>query len=143
VVLRSPGGSVSDAMDMGRLIRKNKFATEVEAGRYCTSSCPLVFASGVERRVGERSTIGVHQVYAMSRNGMTAAAGMADVQRMSAEVQKYLRDMGVDLAVWTRAMETPKETLYYFKRDELLGLKLATQVGNVAKPALAEAQPSK
>ncbi len=31
VVLNSPGGSVADALAMGRLIRERKFATEVEA----------------------------------------------------------------------------------------------------------------
>jgi hypothetical protein len=46
VVLNSPGGSVTDALAMGRLIRERKFATEVEAGKYCASSCPLVFAGG-------------------------------------------------------------------------------------------------
>jgi hypothetical protein len=135
VVLRSPGGSVSDALAMGRLIRAKKFSTEVEAGRYCASSCPLVFAGGVERRAGEKASIGVHQVFAVSDNGITPPAGMADAQRISAECQKYLRDMGVDLAVWTHAMETPKESLYYFKRDELVALKLATQIGNASKTA--------
>src|SRR5213595_2274192 len=38
VVLNSPGGSVTDALAMGRLIRERKFATEVEAGKYCASS---------------------------------------------------------------------------------------------------------
>jgi hypothetical protein len=28
-------------------IREKRFATEVEAGNYCVSSCPLVFAGGV------------------------------------------------------------------------------------------------
>ena len=54
VVLNSPGGSVTDALAMGRLIREKKFATEVEAGKYCASSCPLVFAGGVERRAGDK-----------------------------------------------------------------------------------------
>jgi hypothetical protein len=61
VVLNSPGGSVNDALTMGRLIRERKFATEVEAGKYCASSCPLVFAGGIERRAGERAMIGVHR----------------------------------------------------------------------------------
>jgi hypothetical protein len=34
--------------------------------------------------------------------------------------------MGVDLEVWIRAMETPREELYYFQPAELLALKLAT-----------------
>src|SRR3979411_3512902 len=58
VVLNSPGGSVTDAMAMGRLIRERKFATEVEAGKYCASSCPLMFAGGVERRAGDTAALG-------------------------------------------------------------------------------------
>ena len=130
VVLESPGGSVSDALEMGRLIRAKKFATEVEGGHYCASSCPLVFASGVERRAGEKAAIGVHQAFALARaSGATAANGMEDAQRVSAECQRYLREMGIDLEVWVHAMETPKDQLYYFKPDELLKLKLATQAG--------------
>src|SRR5215813_10097073 len=53
VVLASPGGSVADALAMGRLIREKKFATEVEAEQYCASSCPLVFAGGAVRRAAE------------------------------------------------------------------------------------------
>ena len=63
VVLNSPGGSVGDALAMGRLIRESKLATEVEAGKFCASSCPLVFVGGVERR-GDKAAIGVHQVFA-------------------------------------------------------------------------------
>jgi hypothetical protein len=127
VVLRSPGGSVSDALEMGRLIREKQFSTEVEAGRYCASSCPLIFAGGVERRAGAKAILGVHQVSALTHEG--SSAGMADAQRISAQCQHYLREMGVDLQVWTHAMETPKEKLYYFKQDELLRLKLATEAG--------------
>lgn len=128
IVLHSPGGSVGDALAMGRLIRKKNFATQVEAGRYCASSCPLVFAGGVERRAGERAIIGVHQVSSLVPGG-TLAGDMAEAQRISAVCQKFLRDMGVDLEVWTRAMETPKEKLYSFRKDELLALKLATEAG--------------
>jgi hypothetical protein len=128
VVLHSPGGSVSDAIEMGRLIRQKQFATEVESGRYCASSCPLVFAGGVERRAGESAAIGVHQVTALaaSDTALTAVDGMDGVQRMSAECQKYLLEMGIDPMVWVHAMETPTDQLFYFTRDELLKLRLAT-----------------
>src|SRR5882757_8693860 len=78
VVLNSPGGSVVEALAMGRLIREKKFATEVEAGKYCASSCPLVFAGGVERRASQRASIGVHQVTAMP-----SAANQAPHDEMS------------------------------------------------------------
>ena len=140
VVLHSPGGSVSDALEMGRLIREKKLATEVEAGQYCASSCPLVFAGGAERRAGEKAAIGVHQVFSVSRTQMTGESGMDNAQRVSAQCQKYLREMGIDLEVWVHAMETPKERLYYFKSDELLSLKLATQVGQKKAPETGRAR---
>jgi hypothetical protein len=130
VVLSSPGGSVRDALAMGRLIRDKGFATEVESGRYCASSCPLVFAGGTERRAGANAAIGVHQVSALGQ-GMTGDDGMNNAQQISADCQKYLREMGIDLEVWVHAMETPRDELYYFKSDELLSLKLATKTDSV------------
>jgi hypothetical protein len=130
VVLQSPGGSVQDALAMGRLIRDKKFATEVEDNRYCASSCPLIFAGGVERRAGANAAIGVHQVSAITNGDLSSAGGMRQGQEISATCQKYLQDMGIDLGVWVHAMETPSDALYYFKADELLALKLATQAGD-------------
>lgn len=129
VVLHSPGGSVQDALRMGRLIREKKFGTEVETAGYCASSCPLVFAAGTERRAGEKAAIGVHQVFTVTEAGISSGSG-DHAQRVSAQCQRYLRDMGVDLEVWMRAMETPKEQLFYFSAGELLALRLATQAGN-------------
>jgi hypothetical protein len=127
VVLHSPGGSVQDALKIGRLIRERKYSTEVPDARYCASSCPLMFAGGVERIAGPKAAIGVHQVSALTAApNANMADGMSSAQRVSAEVQRYLRDMGVDGQVWVHAMETPANELFYFKPDELLSLKLAT-----------------
>jgi hypothetical protein len=127
VVLNSPGGSVPDALAMGRLVRERKFATEVEAGKTCVSSCPLVFAGGVERRAGDRAAIGVHQVAAMASATDGPPRDEMDVaQRISARCQRYLGDMGVNLQVWVHAMETPHDRLFVFKPDELKSLNLVT-----------------
>ena len=129
VVLNSTGGSVQDALAMGRLIREKKFATAVENGGHCASSCPLVFAGGTERRAGDKAVIGVHQAFSPGDPGFDGARGMAEAQRISAECQEYLAEMGVDLKLWVHAMETPKDQLYFLKPDEMLSLKLATQRG--------------
>jgi hypothetical protein len=128
VVLNSPGGSVSDALAMGRLIRERNFATEIEPGKYCASSCPLVFAGGVERRVGDKAIIGVHQVAAVGSTNGLPRDEMNVAQNISAKCQRYLADMGVNLQVWVHAMETPHEKLFVFKPDELKSLNLATAV---------------
>ena len=136
VVLNSPGGSVTDALAMGRLIRERKFATEVEAGRYCVSSCPLMFAGGVERHAGDRATIGVHQVAAIrsAANGPSRDE-MSVAQNISARCQRYLGDMGVSLQVWVHAMETPHDRLFVFKPDELKSLNMVTEASASAPVA--------
>lgn len=126
VVLNSPGGSVGDALAMGKLIRDKKLATEVEAGKYCASSCPLVFVGGVERRAGDKASIGVHQVFAMAGDVSAVRDGMNEAQRISARCQRYLGDMGINLQMWVHAMETPKEKLFIFKPDELKSLNIVT-----------------
>ena len=133
VVLHSPGGSVGDALEMGRLIRQKNFSTEVENGGYCASSCPLVFAGGVERRAGDGAAFAINGV------APTADKGMDSVQRVAAECQKYLLEMGIDPLVWVHAMETPKDELFYFKSDELVRLKLATGKADASKAAPASA----
>ncbi|CAL80147.1 conserved hypothetical protein [Bradyrhizobium sp. ORS 278] len=127
VVLNSPGGSVADALAMGRLIRNRKFATEIEAGKTCASSCPLVFAGGIERRAGERAMIGVHQIAAVrSAKPARTDDDMSLAQNVSARCQRHLADMGIDLKVWVHAMETPHDQLFTFTPDELKSLNLVT-----------------
>ena len=141
VVLNSSGGSVSDALAMGRLIRDKKFATEVEANKYCASSCPLMFMGGVERRAGDKAAIGVHQVFAMaSAENAAPRDDMSEAQRISAKCQRYLGDMGINLQVWVHAMETPKDRLFIFKPDELKSLNLVTSEPPVA-PAIPPTLP--
>jgi hypothetical protein len=127
VVLNSPGGSVADALAIGRLIREKKFATEVEPRKYCASSCPLVFAGGVERRAGDKAVIGVHQIAAVASAANRAPRDeMSAAQQISARCQQYLNEMGVSMQVWLHAMETPHDKLFVFKPEELKSLNLAT-----------------
>lgn len=91
IVIRSPGGSINAALDIGRMIRKRGFDVAVGAtnfqgcspidktcklpvgqngifhgsasdyGGFCNSACPLILASGKVRLAAAGTTIGVHQ----------------------------------------------------------------------------------
>lgn len=143
VALNSPGGSVADALAMGRLIRERNFATEIEPGKYCASSCPLVFAGGVERRAGDRATLGVHQVAAVGAASGLPRDEMNVAQNISAQCQRYLGDMGVNLQVWVHAMETPHDKLFVFKPDELKSLNLVTTAAGVPAATAPRPAPAK
>jgi hypothetical protein len=126
----SPGGSVSDAMSIGRSIRKRGLDTAVAENGYCASSCPLAFAGGVVRHAGTQAMIGVHQIYAVPLGSETWHDGISAAQQISAQCEDYLLGMGVDPGAWIKAMQTPKERLYIFRQEELKSLKWV--VGPVA-----------
>ena len=134
VALDSPGGSVNDALEMGKLIREGGFTTSVAAGKLCASSCPLVFAGGTERLATAASAIGVHQIYATVEAeslpaGLRAAGeAMSDAQKTTAAITRYLTSSGVDPALWLHALETPPDRLYYLSAAEITEYKLATKL---------------
>ena len=134
VALDSPGGSVADALKIGRLIRDKGFATSVAAGALCASSCPLIFAGGRERDATAASAIGVHQIYAsapanaLGSNLANAGDAMSEAQSMTAQIARYMTQMGVDPEVWLRALETPPDRLTYISADDLKRLNLATRI---------------
>ena len=142
LVLHSPGGSVGDALAMARMIRSAGISTSVPENGYCASSCPLVLASGLYRSAGNHSFIGVHQVFALPNAIGTLQQGMSDGQTVSALCQQLLVDMGVDLNVWVRAMQTPPAQLYVFTPDELSRFRLANAPLRLSRPARRPSNPS-
>ena len=128
LVLHSPGGIVPEAVALARRIREEGLTTRVRADGYCASSCPILFAAGVKRTASKEAWIGVHRVYVDSGIFGSIDDGIGEAQRVAAEVQDLLDGFGVDPMVWTHAMRTPKQSLYFFTPAELKDLKLATKV---------------
>lgn len=130
ISLDSPGGAVAEALEMGRLIRENGYATNVVNGAFCASSCPLVFAGGETRTAGDRAMIGVHQIYSGSGQTISADQALSDAQVTTARIARYLEQMGVDQALWLHALETPPDRLYYLTPEEMRDLALVSDDGN-------------
>jgi hypothetical protein len=136
VALDSPGGSVADALAIGRLIRTKGFSTSVAAGALCASSCPLVLAGGKLRIASAKAAIGVHQVYsvlpvkAVADATLSAGAAMSAAQATTAEITRYLIGMGIDPQVWLDALETPLDRIHYFSIQDLLAHKLVTNMND-------------
>lgn len=134
VSLNSPGGALDDAMTMGRAIREQGVATEVADGALCASSCPLIMAGGAQRRAGDNAAIGVHQFYAAESNrALVPAQAMADAQVTTARINRYLKEMGVDPALWLHALDTPPTELYYLTPEELAEFDLVTAGDKIAR----------
>jgi len=132
VSLNSPGGSLEDAMAMARMIRERDLATLVPDGALCASSCPLVFAGGTTRTVGDKAAIGLHQFYAGTSSLPAPEQAMSDAQVTAARISRYLSEMGVEPAMWLHALDTPPRALYYLSSEEMAEYKLVTSTGPMA-----------
>lgn len=126
VKLNSPGGSVSDALAIGRTLREKEYNTLLGAGDVCLSACPYILASGVTRSVHSDAQVGVHQHYFGTNSALPAFLAVEDIQRGQGDVMTYLNDMGVDPLVMRHALVTPPNEIYVLLPDQLTQYNLVT-----------------
>jgi hypothetical protein len=128
LILNSDGGSLSEAMRLGEFIRKYGLITEIGTkgnGSYdrkpggCYSACTLAFLGGKYRFISPGSTYGVHRFYSRS-NDLDAD----DAQIVSGSVVKYIRDMGVDPALFTLMTEAGPAEIIRVEPDLLIQLNI-------------------
>lgn len=119
LVLNSPGGSVQDALELGRALRARGIATEMREGDFCYSACPYLFAGGELRSLAEGASLGVHQHYFGRSTILPAFVAVEDIQRGQAEVMTYLVEMGIDPRVMAHALATPPDEIYVLLPEEL------------------------
>ena len=126
IALNSPGGSVMDALEIGRALRAAGTTTVVEADAICLSACPYLLAGGEERSAAEGALVGVHQHYFGQSTVLPAFMAVEDVQRGQAEVMEYLVDMNVDPLLMRHALATPPGEIYLLVAEELRDYRLVT-----------------
>ncbi|MDX8541917.1 hypothetical protein RFM23_30405 [Mesorhizobium abyssinicae] len=188
IVVDSPGGNVDAALTLGRLIRKSGLDIAVgktwfdgcmpddkdctankgrdadylgepyASGAICNSACPLMFAGGVRRVVGEWAYLGVHQItttYIKTRllyrttykvvNGKKKVintkvvsrknAGSYKTYEMSKAVEKrlaaYFREMGVGEGVLVTMKNTPASDIHQLVLESMLRMNLVTSMDSV------------
>ncbi len=128
VRLNSPGGSVSDALEIGRGLRAAGLETVMGAEDVCFSACPYVLAGGTVRRVHADAQVGMHQHYFGKSTVLPAFLAVEDIQRGQGAVMTYLDAMGIDTLVMRHALATPPDEIYVLLADEMLDYRLVTEV---------------
>ncbi|ODT13652.1 MAG: hypothetical protein ABS57_17860 [Mesorhizobium sp. SCN 65-12] len=189
VIVNSPGGNVEAALQLGRMIRKARldiavgvtdfsgcwpgmkdcrdnegkaapyFGSAFDGGAMCNSACPLMFAGGVHRMVGNWAFLGVHQITTTYRreqvyyrttyrivNGRKKVLGTKVVSRkdagsyktyeMSKSTEKrlsaYLKEMGIGAGVLKTMKATPASDIHRIDLDDMLAMNLVTSKSTVA-----------
>lgn len=136
IVLISPGGSVKDALTMGRIIRERMLRTQASTygfpesydfsdrtcglpGRSpcCSSACALTYFGGAEWSIADK--LGLHRPTSDELGNLEyedARSGLAGVHR---EIESYLREMEAPPGVFDTMMATPSNSLTEFVVDPL------------------------
>ncbi|MDZ7710804.1 MAG: hypothetical protein U5K36_12625 [Roseovarius sp.] len=119
IVLQSPGGSVTDALSLGRHLRAEGIETRMLSGEYCFSACPYILAGGAARDIPDEALVGVHQHYFGESSILPASFAVEDIQAGQGEVMIYLDAMGIDPLVMHHALTTPPDEIYILVPAEL------------------------
>jgi len=125
-VLHSPGGSVQDALIVGRALRDAGKSTELRASDVCLSACPYMLAAGVDRQVADGGRVGLHQHYFGENTFLPAFLAVQDIQRGQGEVMRYLDEMGVDPMALVHGLSTPPQSIYVLSQGELETYRFVT-----------------
>src|SRR6266513_6542573 len=148
VVLDSSGGSVNDAIALGRRFRALEMVTTVGVSVltpsargerahvspevYCESMCVFLLLSGKSRYVPEQAHVRVHQIWMGDRadNARAASYSADDLMTMERDIgrlAKYTFDMGGAGDLLSLSLNVPPwETLHELSREELRVTNVAT-----------------
>lgn len=113
----SPGGNLSEGLDIGRYIRDRKLDTMVHGG--CASACSYAFLGGVNRLAAINS-IGLHQF--SSEGGPGSASGAQSIVSL---LLSYVKDMGVTADFITVAEETKPNDVHWLSSVEMKAMGVA------------------
>jgi ATP-dependent protease ClpP protease subunit len=127
--LNSVGGSVSAAMEIGRLLRKHRMRAVVRPTSICVSACVLIYAGAVTRfghfNAGK---IGIHQPYLdFSAQQKADPQAIKNVYaRMLLDMKAYLREMNVSEQLADEMLKVPSTSVRYLSNEDQDQLGLAT-----------------
>jgi hypothetical protein len=164
VLISSHGGSVSDAVEMGALIREHHLAVAVARtriancperasqcpdakgqamtdGAVCASACALILAGGAERLVGPNPEVGVHQMTTVMRE-IEGSAHLPTIKKIYEEksadtaVEAYFEAMGIGDPVMALLRKTAASSIHWLSPEEIVASRLATLALDGAEPIL-------
>ncbi|WP_271411980.1 hypothetical protein [Pseudomonas sp. Q1-7] len=116
-LLDSIGGSVTEAIRLGRLLRETGFDVMVPTDGVCQGSCVYLLAAG--RRKTVRGYVGLHRPY-FPHGDSALAAGTGSAYSPAA----YLREMNIPLSLLNDMNGIEPTHMRVLTRDELARYRL-------------------
>lgn len=123
LMMHSPGGMLAEGIQIGQFIRNHQWATDLDRHMRCYSSCAMIYAAGVEKRMQEGAELGFHRPYIPGEPDTPEL-----VNQIYQDYQQYWSFVQADQALYDNFMKN-------YGRDEMLLLttETATQYLKIGK----------
>ena len=125
LVLDSPGGNVSEGLQIAGTVFDRKIKTYIRKNQNCASACSFIFLSGKTRYT--LGKLGVHQIaFDEEFSKKKEEVGLIGevIQINNSDIVQYLDENNTPGFVYKYMLRTPSDEMYYFNEDEL------NQLGN-------------
>ena len=119
VILDTIGGSVQEAIKMGRLLRETGFDTLVPASAVCQGACVYLLAAGRAKTV--RGHVGVHRPYYPEGD---SAQARGNTKGSSYNAQAYFREMNIPSSLVETMQATAPAKMRVLSAQELSQYRL-------------------
>jgi hypothetical protein len=129
VFLHSPGGSVVQALKLGRLITTLNADTSVgQPGSPgdCLSACVWAYLGGDYRFLPDQSRIGVHQFAFGNENNIQTGTATAITQTLAAEIEQFIKQSRADTDFFKLVTSALPSDIYFVPHDKLRELRVVT-----------------
>lgn len=126
VLLDSPGGDVTTALELGRFLRELSVWTIVDRQSSCSSSCVFLFSAGVRRWVQPGGKLGFHRPRFEYSHfaGLTSEEAARAYEALIEECEDYMSEMGINDRVLEEMLRTPSHDVHWVDREKAVELGL-------------------
>lgn len=120
LIVNSPGGSLGEALNLGRWLRENRFSVLLPEDGKCFSACVYLLASGLNR-YPSLGAVGVHRPYL----GQEPDQGIENsVRAMLSASRSFFEEMNVPPSLADDMFSVPPESLRILSESDLQEYRL-------------------
>lgn len=115
--LNSPGGDVSAAMDIGRLLRRFNSIAMVDYDQVCVSACVLVLAGSTFRMI--QGKVGIHRPYLPEDKATTEDEQKVVYNAIRKNIINYLEIMNINQTLYDDMFRISPRNVKFLSKEEL------------------------
>jgi hypothetical protein len=118
IFLSGNGGTVDDAIEIGKAVRAARYETVVSKGSQCASACGLIWLAGRPRYLEDGAHVGFHAGYTLTGDEASTAGSV------NAVIGAYLNGLGLTTEAIRFLTARPPDEIYWLSTEDALSFSI-------------------